>query len=94
MNANLEGLFEDKADAVVIILGAKRDDGEHITDAQKDAAMNAAKSVLQIVGADVVANASTLCANPDYEEGSALKYSVDVDVEPVANETDDDGEED
>ena len=59
MNANFEGLFEDKADAVVIILGAKRNDGEHITDAQKDAAMNAAKSVLQIVGADVVATVGT-----------------------------------
>ena len=62
---NQSAAFDGKRDVVFIILGASREDGERITDAQKNAAMEAAKSVLQIVGADVDANSTAILAPPD-----------------------------
>ena len=52
---------ESQRDALVIILTASRADGEErlpITEAQKETAANAAKSVLECVGADVGANST------------------------------------
>ena len=62
---NLHASIEGKADFIVFVIAANPSNGEHITDAQKDAAMNAAKSVLQMCGADVVANSTAILVNAD-----------------------------
>lgn len=59
---NQTSLFDGKRDVVLVALGVSCEDGGHITDAQKNAAMEAAKSVLQIVGADVDANSTAILA--------------------------------
>ena len=56
----IQSVFDEKRDLVVIALGVSRKDGEHITGAQKDAAMNAAKAVLELIGAEVDANSSAI----------------------------------
>ncbi len=73
-------LFDDAADVIVITIGAKRTDGGHVTDAQKDAAMNAAKSVLQMIGADVQANSSAIINPLELQEGEFALVSSSVDV--------------
>lgn len=68
-------------DVVVIVLAASREgeNGERlpITDGQKETAMNAAKSVLQCVGADVVAD-STAWVIPSMEQADDENVVVDV----------------
>ena len=65
--------FLGRRDVIVLMIGASRADGEHITDGQKDAAMNAAKSVLQVVGAEVDAvSTAFLLQDADVAEGDAL----------------------
>lgn len=72
----------DKRDVIVIVIGVNRTDGEHVTDAQKDAAMNAAKSVLQVVGAYVAANSTALLnSSTDWQEGDLLNVSATIDIE-------------
>lgn len=73
--------IESQKDVVVLILTASRTDETGarvpITDAQKETAMNAAKSVLQCVGAEVAAN-STAWILPAVElaEGETLALNV------------------
>ena len=76
----IQSVFDEKRDLVVIALGVSREDGEHITGAQKDAAMNAAKAVLELVGAEVDANSSAIL-----NEVEAEQWKVDVDVSISAN---------
>ena len=68
-------------DVVVIVLAASREDenGDRvpITDGQKETAMNAAKSVLQCVGADVAAN-STAWVIPPIEQADDENVVVEV----------------
>jgi len=68
-------------DVVVIVLAASREDenGDRvpITDGQKETAMNAAKSVLQCVGADVAAN-STAWVIPSMEQADDENVVVEV----------------
>ena len=81
-NSVISGI-ESQKDVVVLILGASRTDETGarvpITDAQKETAMNAAKAVLQCVGAEVAAN-STAWILPAVElaEGETLVLNVDV----------------
>lgn len=81
-NSVISGI-ESQKDVVVLILGASRTDETGarvpITDAQKETAMNAAKSVLQCVGAEVTAN-STAWILPAVKlaEGETLVLNVDV----------------
>lgn len=69
-------------DVIVIVVAASREDDSGarvpITEAQKETAMNAAKSVLQCVGATVDAN-STSFLLPAEGEGST-KYTIRVDA--------------
>lgn len=73
--------IESQKDVVVLILAASRTDETGarvpITDAQKETAMSAAKSVLQCVGAEVAAN-STAWILPAVElaEGETLALNV------------------
>ena len=86
--------IEDKRDVIVLVIAAKRNDGEHIVDAQKDAAMDAAKSVLQIVGAEVSASSTSILLPIDAEEqGVVVKTSCEIwrnvdDSEDETNEND------
>ncbi|MBR5757119.1 MAG: hypothetical protein IKX88_00795, partial [Thermoguttaceae bacterium] len=73
---NQTASFDGKRDVVVITLGVSREDGERITDAQKNAAMEAAKSVLQIVGADVDANSTAVLAPAGDESGALIVKSA------------------
>lgn len=70
----------DKRDVIIIAIGATRSDGEHITDAQKETAMNAAKSVLQVVGADVAANSTAILNQEDLEDGETITATINVAV--------------
>ena len=69
-------------DVVVLVLTASREvEGERvpIVGAQKDAAMDAAKSVLQCLGADVGAFSSSLVVPAvELAEGETLALNVDV----------------
>ena len=78
LNAKLSGKFTGKSEVVVLILGAYRDDGERLTDAQKNAALDAAKAVLQVVGAEVEAAASTLLVDESFSDGDELFFSADI----------------
>ena len=88
----LTAQFSDVADTLVITIGVKRNDGLHITDGQKDAAMNAAKSVLQIIGAEVEANSTAILCPVDLPEGSnvyvsaAVELFTDDETEPVGEQ--------
>lgn len=78
---NVVARIENQRDVVVLILAASRTDenGDRIaiTDAQKETAMNAAKSVLQVVGAEVDANSTAfLLPAVELAEGETLKMSV------------------
>lgn len=68
-------------DVVVIVLAASREDenGERlpITDGQKETAMNAAKAVLQCVGADVSVN-STAWVIPPVEQADDETICLEV----------------
>ena len=81
-NSVISGI-ESQKDVVVLILAASRTDETGarvpITDAQKETAMNAAKAVLQCVGAEVAAN-STAWILPAVElaEGETLALNVGV----------------
>ena len=70
-------------DVVVIVLAASREDenGDRvpITDGQKETAMNAAKSVLQCVGADVAAN-STAWVIPPMEQADDETICLEVEA--------------
>lgn len=73
--------IESQRDVIVLVLAASRIDenGERlpITDGQKETAMNAAKSVLQCVGADVTVNSSALLFPAvELQDGETLKLSV------------------
>lgn len=70
----------DKRDVMVLIIGASREDGEHITDGQKATAMNAAKSVLQMVGADVAVSSTAFLCNATLNEGESLSVTTEVKV--------------
>ncbi len=69
-------------DVVVLVLTASREvEGERvpIVGAQKDAAMDAAKSVLQCLGADVGAFSTALLVPAvELAEGETLALNVDV----------------
>lgn len=69
-------------DVVVLVLTASREvEGERvpIVGAQKDAAMDAAKSVLQCLGADVGAfSAALLVPAAELQPGETLALNVDV----------------
>ena len=91
--------FSDKRDVVVLILGASRRDGEHITDGQVGSALNTAKSVLQMVGADVDASSSAfLLSDDDFAEGDALTAKTTVELwknlSDASNESEQSGNED
>ena len=83
--------IESQKDVVVLILAAsRRDENDEyvaITDAQKETAMNAAKSVLQCVGAEVAAN-STAWILPAVElaEGESLVLNVTAQLTKTTNE--------
>lgn len=70
-------------DVVVIVLAASREDenGDRvpITDGQKETAMNAAKAVLQCVGADVSAN-STAWVIPPVEQADDETICLEVEA--------------
>lgn len=78
--------IEGQKDIVVLILAASRtDENENpvpITDAQKETAMNAAKSVLQCVGADVAAN-STAWIIPAVEVGEDETLTLNVSAQLI-----------
>lgn len=69
-------------DAVVIVLACSREaDGERVplVDAQKEAAMNAAKATLQCLGADVSAcSTAFLFPAVELQENEALTLKVDA----------------
>ena len=79
--------FSEASDVLVISIGVKRNDGQHITDGQKDAAMNAAKSVLQIIGAEVEANSTAILVPANLEEGETITVKTNVDVFKNGQET-------
>lgn len=83
--AQLTALLSGASDVLVITLGARRPNGEHITDAQKDAAMNAAKSVLQIIGAEVEANSTAILESLESQENQSVVVKTDVSCEVVSN---------
>ena len=89
-NSVISGI-ESQKDVVVLILAAsRRDENDEyvaITDAQKETAMNAAKSVLQCVGAEVAAN-STAWILPAVElaEGESLVLNVTAQLTKTTNE--------
>lgn len=73
--------IEEQKDVIVLVLAASRIDenGERlpIIDGQKETAMNAAKSVLQCVGADVAENSTALLIPAvELQDGETLKLSV------------------
>lgn len=73
--------IESQKDVVVLILAASRTDETGarvpITDAQKETAMNAAKSVLQCVGAEVAANSTSwILPAVELAEGETLALNV------------------
>ncbi len=79
---------EDDRDIVVIILSVKRttEDGSYasITDGQKDAAMNAAKTVMQVLGADVNANSSAiLIPSTSLGQNAPMRVNVQATVEKI-----------
>ena len=78
---NVVSSVESQKDVIVIVLTASRIDengtSTPITDAQKETAMNAAKSVLQCVGADVAAN-STAFLIPAVELAEGERLTLDV----------------
>ncbi len=92
MNTSVITGIESQKDVVVLILTASRTDenGDRaaITDAQKETAMNAAKSVLQVIGAEVDAN-STAWIIPAVElgEGETLALNVSAQMVKTAAET-------
>lgn len=81
IETNLRSIFTGKRDVLFIALGVSRENGEHITDGQKNAAMEAAKSVLQIIGADVDANSTALLLQSGEVETVLLEAVVAVSVE-------------
>jgi prolyl-tRNA editing enzyme YbaK/EbsC (Cys-tRNA(Pro) deacylase) len=74
--------IEGNQDVVVIVLTATRDlngQSASIVGAQKDAAMYAAKSVLQVLGIEVGALSSSLVVPAvELAEGETLALNVDV----------------
>ena len=85
--------IDEQKDVVVIVLAASRLDGETrlpLTDGQKDAAMQAAKATLQLVGADV-AESSTALLIP--AQPGAARLTVDCRVEPIETADGDGGEQ-
>jgi len=81
-NSVISGI-ESQKDVVVLILAASRTDETGarvpITDAQKETAMNAAKAVLQCVGAEVAANSTALLVPAaELQPGETLALNVDV----------------
>lgn len=73
--------FSGKRDVVLLILGASRKDGEHITDGQVGSALNTAKSVLQMVGAYVDAASSAFLLPDDaFAEGETLTVRTLVEM--------------
>jgi hypothetical protein len=79
----LTALFSNASDVLVITLGVRRTDGQHVTDAQKDAAMDAAKSVLQIIGADVEANSTAILTNAELNEGDSIRVTTGVETQVI-----------
>ena len=76
---------EAKKNAIVLILLASRtDENENIvsiTDAQMESAMYAAKSVLQCVGADVAASASSLnIPAVELNDGETLSLQINTEL--------------
>ena len=73
---------DSQQDVVVLVLTASREvEGERvpIVSSQKDAAMNAAKSVLQCLGADVGAfSTALLVPAAKLQPGETLALNVDV----------------
>ena len=82
--------LDGNTDAIIIALSASREvDGARvpITAAQKDAAMEAAKAVLQCVGAEVGAFSSALLVpGTETAENETLGLTIDVAVTKNANE--------
>jgi hypothetical protein len=81
-NSVISGI-ESQKDVVVLILPASRTDETGarvpITDAQKETAMNAAKAVLQCVGAEVGANSTAwILPAVELQPGETLALNVDV----------------
>lgn len=74
--------IEGNQDVVVIVLTATRDlngQSASIVGAQKDAAMNAAKSVLQVLGIEVGALSTSLVVPAvELAEGETLGAKVDI----------------
>ena len=89
-NSVISGV-ESQKDVVVLILAASRTDETGarvpITDAQKETAMNAAKSVLQCVGAEVAANSTALLIPAvELEENESLVLNVTAQLTKTTNE--------
>ena len=89
-NSVISGI-ESQKDVVVLILAASRTDETGarvpITDAQKETAMNAAKSVLQCVGAEVAANSTALLIPAvELEENESLVLNVTAQLTKTTNE--------
>lgn len=83
----------DKRDVLVLVVGASREDGEHVTDAQKATAMNAAKSVLQMVGADVAVSSTAFLCNAELTENETLTVETAVKIWKNPQEDEPDGDE-
>lgn len=86
----LTSLVDSGKSVIVIVLAANRTNeaGEVValTPAQKDAALNGAKSVLEVVGAEVVGNASSLLIpSGDVGEDENRRLTIKVELEKVSS---------
>ena len=93
INSNvLTCMFEGKADVILFAIAASNG-GSHITGAQADAARDAAKAVLEVLGADVVGNSTAdLISDADANEETTLTLEAVYKVTKNVNESDTDDE--
>lgn len=91
--STLTANFTDRADVAVFTIGAKLRDGGHVTDGQIASALNAAKSVLQLLGAEVEASSTTFFySDEEFEDGEALLARTTVELYKETEEEEEDGD--
>ena len=83
--------IEGARDVIVLVLAATRydDDGAPlpITAAQKDAALNGAKSVLEVVGAEVAATSTALLIPAEtLNDGESLRLTVAATLDKITQD--------
>lgn len=79
-NTVVDIVDSDTPHAYVFVLQAGNDGGEPLTAAQIETARNAAKSVLEVLGANVAAASSIITLTP-VNEGEVARLTVDVNEE-------------